>query len=54
MSNVHFRVLNQAIARTNDGLLSVEPLTNVSEIWIRIQYFTFKDMHLKLQSTTLW
>ena len=31
---------------TNDDLLSIEPLlTNFSEIWIKIQWFSFKKVH---------
>ena len=41
----------QAIIWTNDGILLIGPLgTNVSEILIEIQTFSFKKMHLKMSS----
>ena len=41
----------QAIIRTNAGILSIEPLrTNFSEFSIKIQTFSFKEMHLKMLS----
>ena len=41
----------QAIIWTNAGILLIEPLgTNLSEIVIRIQAFSFKKMHLKMSS----
>ena len=41
----------QAMIWNNAGLLLIEPLgTNFSEIWIRIQTFSFKKMHLKMAS----
>ena len=41
-------IQRQAIIWTNAWLLSIGPLgTNFSEIWIKIQNFTFKKMHLK-------
>ena len=39
----------QAIIWTNAGILLIGPLgTNLSEIWIWIQTFSFKKMHLKM------
>ena len=44
-------VRHQTINWTNAGILSIEPLgTNVSEILIEIQIFSFKKMHLKTSS----
>ena len=41
----------QAIIWTNAGILLIEPLgTNLSEILIKIQIFSFKKMHLKMSS----
>ena len=41
----------QAIIRTNAGILLIGPLgTNVSEISIGIQTFSFSKMHLKMSS----
>ena len=41
----------QAIIWTNAGILLIRPLvTNFSEIWIRIQTFSFKKMHLQVSS----
>ena len=41
----------QAIIWTNTGILLIRPLgTNFSEIFIRIQTFSFKKMHLKMAS----
>ena len=41
----------QAIIWTNDGILLTGPLgTNFSEIFIGIQTFSFKKMHLKMSS----
>ena len=41
----------QAIIWTNAGILLISPLeTNLSEIWIEIQIFSFRKMHLKLSS----
>ena len=41
----------QAIIWTSAGILLTEPLgTNFSEIWIKIQIFSFKKMHLKMSS----
>ena len=42
---------HQTIIWTNDGMLFIGPLgTNFSEIFIRIQTFSFKKMHLKMSS----
>ena len=39
----------QAIIWTNDGILLIGPLgTNSSEIVIKIDTFSFKEMHLKI------
>ena len=41
----------QAIIRTNAGILLIGPLgTNFSEIWIGIQIFSLKKIHLKMSS----
>ena len=41
----------QAIIWTNAGILLIGPLgTNFSEIWIKIDIFSFKKMHLKISS----
>ena len=41
----------QAIIWTNAGILLIGPLgTNFSEIWIAIEEFSFKKMHLKISS----
>ena len=41
----------QAIIWTNAGILLIGPLgTNFSEIWIAIETFSFKKMHLKIPS----
>ena len=41
----------QAIIRTKAGILSIGPLgTNISEILIGIETFSFKKMHLKMSS----
>ena len=41
-------VWRQAITWTNADLLSIRPLgTNFSEIWIKIQKFSFTKIHLK-------
>ena len=41
----------QAIIWTNDGILLIGPLgTNCSEIWIGIQTFALKKIHLKMSS----
>ena len=41
----------QAIIRTNTGILLMGPLgTNLSEILIGIQKFSFKKMYLKMSS----
>ena len=41
----------QAIIRTNAGILLIGPLgTNFSEIWIGIQTFSLKKIHLKMLS----
>ena len=41
----------QAIIWTNAGILLIGPLgTNFSEIWIRIQTFSLKKIHLKMSS----
>ena len=41
----------QAIIWTNAGILLIGPLgTNISEIWIRIQTFWLKKIHLKMSS----
>ena len=41
----------QTIIWNNAGLLSIEPLrTNFSDIWIGIQTFSFKKMHLNMSS----
>ena len=39
----------QAIAYTNDGLLSIRPLGTIffSEILIKTQYVSFREMHMK-------
>ena len=38
----------QAIIRTNDGMLFIEPLgTNFNELLIEIHIFSFKKMHFK-------
>ena len=48
-------VWRQAIILTNAGLLSIEPLgTNFSYISLKIQYFSFMKMHLKLLSAIWW
>ena len=42
-------LLCQAITWTSAGLLSIWPLaTNLSEIWIETQNFSFMKMHLKM------
>ena len=47
-------VRRQAIIGTNVGLLSIGALeTNISEIWIEIQNFSLKKMHLKILSAKL-
>ena len=47
--------LSQVITQTNADLLSIGPLgTNFSEIWIKIQDFSFKKMHLNILSAKLW
>ena len=44
----------QAFIWTNAGILLIEPLgTNFNEIWIAIETFSFKNMHLKI-STAKW
>ena len=44
-------IWDQAINKTNAGLLSTKPLgTNFSEICIKIQIFPFMKMHLKMLS----
>ena len=44
-------VRRQAIILTNAGILLIWPLgTNVNEILIGIQTFSFKKMHLKMSS----
>ena len=44
-------VRHQAITWTNAGLLSIRPLgTNFSEIRIKTQKISFKEMHLKMLS----
>ena len=41
----------EPVTWTNAGLLSIGPLgTNFSEIWIKIQKFSFTKMHLKMSS----
>ena len=41
----------QAIIWTKAGILSIGPLgTNFNEILIKIQTFSFKEMHLKMSS----
>ena len=41
----------QAIIYTNAGILLIWPVgTNLSEIWIEINTFSFKKMHLKMSS----
>ena len=41
----------EMIIWTNDGLSSSEPfVTNLNEIWIEMQTFSFKKMHLKMSS----
>ena len=41
----------QAIIWTNAGILLIGPLgTNLGEIWIEIQIYSFRKMHLKLSS----
>ena len=45
-------IRRQAIIWTSAGLLSIGPLrTNSSEIFIKIQNFSFKKMHLKISSS---
>ena len=44
-------IRRHAIIQTNAGLLSIEPLrTNFGAIWIKIQNFSFKAMHMKISS----
>ena len=44
-------IRRQAIISTNAGLLSIETLgTNFSEILIKIQFFSFTKIHLKISS----
>ena len=44
-------VRRQAITRTNTDSLSIgTPGTNVNEIWIKIQQFSFKKTYLKISS----
>ena len=48
-------IRRQAIILTNAGLLSIGPLgTNFSEIFIKIQIFSFTKMHLKISSAKQW
>ena len=43
---------HQVIIWTNDGILSIGPLgTNFSEVLIKINIFSLKEMHLKSSST---
>ena len=45
----------QAIIRTNAGILLIGPLgTNLSEIWIGIETFSLKKIHLKMSSGKCW
>ena len=45
----------QAIIWTNAGILLIGPFgTNLSEILIEIDAFSFKKMHLKMSSTKRW
>ena len=47
-------IRRQAIIWTNAGLLSIGPSgTNISEILIKIQNFSFKKMHLKILSAKM-
>ena len=44
-------VRRQAITWTNDDLLLFRPFRrNFSEIWIKIQNFSFKKLHLKMST----
>ena len=44
-------VWHQAITWTIADLMPIEPLrTHLNEIWIKLQWFQFKKMHLKLLS----
>ena len=48
-------IRHQAIFSTNAGLLSVGPLgTNFSKILIKIQDFSFTEMHLNIASVKWW
>ena len=45
----------QAIIQTNAGILLIGPYgTNFSEIWIGIQTFSLKKIHLKMSSGKWW
>ena len=45
----------QATIWTSAGILSIGPLgTNFSEIWIKVNTFSFKKMHLKISSGKWW
>ena len=45
----------QAITGTNAEILSIGPSrTNFSEIWMKIQNFSFKKVHLKMSSVIWW
>ena len=42
---------HQAVTWTDAGVLLTTPGgTNISEIWIKLQPFSYKDMNLKMQS----
>ena len=46
---------HQAIFWTNAGLLSIGPLgTNFGGIFVKIQNFSFTNMHLKISSAKRW
>ena len=47
----HLFSTNQAITRTNAGLLLIGPFgTNFSQTWVIVQRFSFKTMKLKMSS----
>ena len=48
-------IRHQAFTWVNAHLLAIGPLeTNFSEIWIEIQNFSLKKMHLKMSSANWW
>ena len=48
-------IAHHDIIWTNAGLLSIGPSgTNFSEIWIKIQNFSFMKTHLKISSAKWW